>query len=172
MAKSVAELSSWPTSELRPISERLGALVIGGMRKQPLAQPINCPNIKCNYTCIPKVSKECKAYGNWCSLVKGHDSQHMCMPCRQWTINNREELALPATAGSPPSETEYRLKHRVITHEGHVLGVSSRHWTATREVQTHAPASRRDRHMGLAVPYLEGTRAVAASRPIVHESGV
>ena len=41
----------------------------------------------------------------------------MCMPCMQWTINNHSEPARPAITESPPSEAEYRVKHRVHTKD-------------------------------------------------------
>ena len=50
-------------------------------------------------------------------MVKGHDCQHMCMPCRHWTINNHSELAHSAITESPSSEVEYRDKHRVHTKD-------------------------------------------------------
>ena len=43
---------------------------------------------RCTKRCEPKVSKKCKPHGNGCSLEKGHDSQHMCWPCRRWTMKN------------------------------------------------------------------------------------
>ena len=41
---------------------------------------------RCTEKCEPKVSNKC--HGNRCSLETGHDSQHMCWPCRRWTMKN------------------------------------------------------------------------------------
>ena len=50
----------------------------------------------------------CKPHGRWCSLEMGHDSAHMCMACRRWTVPGMTER--PADAGLQ-SEEAYRRKH-------------------------------------------------------------
>ena len=125
-------------TQLRTISARLGALVAGGMHQQVLPQPISLPNIQCNARCTPMVAKGCGPVGRFCSLVKGHDSQHICMSCRRWTISNRRGKAYPEVECDPKSETEFRKKHLRHTHEvcwACQIGI----WAAARKMQTHVP---------------------------------
>ena len=92
------------SSQLCTISARLGALVVRGMPQRPFTQVTGHPGPKgpmCNNVCTPKVSRKCKPHGNGCSLERGHDSQHMCWPCRRWTINNPLESTPAMTCPTP-----------------------------------------------------------------------
>ena len=90
------------------------------MPQRPFTQVTSHPGPKgpmCNNVCTPKVSRKCKPHGNGCSLERGHDSQHMCWPCRRWTINNPLESTPAMTCPTPLPEAEYRDKHRVHTQD-------------------------------------------------------
>ena len=83
--------------------------------KQEVVHARGHPNTKqpmCNHVCEPKVSNQCKPHGNGCSLAKGHDSQHMCWPCRQWTMKNPLESSLKECVKKKNKKEKLEQKHK------------------------------------------------------------